>query len=42
MVFRIRRSSYLEKAWMDTTFREDAATTTRKISRTFKESEIRN
>ena len=41
MVFRIRRSSHLEKVWMDSTFREDAATPTREISRTFKESKMK-
>ena len=41
MVFRIRRSGHLEKVWMDSTFREDAATTTREISRTFKESKMK-
>ncbi len=41
MVFWLRRSSYLEKVWMDSTFREDAATTTREISRTFKESKMK-
>jgi hypothetical protein len=40
MVFRIRCSSYLEKAWMDSTLGEDASTTTREISRAFKESEM--
>ena len=40
MVFWLRRSSYLEKVWMDSTFREDAATTTREISRTFAEGEM--
>ena len=33
MVFRIRRSSNLEKTRMDTTKREDAAPTTREVSR---------
>ena len=41
MVFRFRRSSDLEKVWMDSTLREDAATTTREISRTFKESKMK-
>ncbi len=40
MVFRIRRSSHLEKVWMDSTFREYAATTTREISRAFAEGEM--
>ena len=40
MVFRIRRSSHLEKTWMDSTFREYAATTTREISRAFAEGEM--
>jgi hypothetical protein len=30
----------LEKAWMDSTFREDAATPTREISRAFAEGEM--
>jgi hypothetical protein len=30
----------MEKVWMDSTFREDAATTTREISRAFKESAV--
>jgi len=41
MVFRLRRSSHLEKVWMDSTLREDAATPTREISRTFKESKMK-
>ena len=41
MVFRIRRSSHLEKVWMDSTFREDAATTAREVPRTFKESKMK-
>jgi NTP pyrophosphatase (non-canonical NTP hydrolase) len=40
MVFRVRCSGYLEKIWMDSTFRENASTTTREISRAFKESQM--
>jgi NTP pyrophosphatase (non-canonical NTP hydrolase) len=40
MGIRFGCPSYLEKAWMDSTFRENASTTTREISRTFKESEM--
>jgi len=40
MVFWLRRSSHLEKTWMDSTLREDAATTTREVSRAVKESEM--
>jgi NTP pyrophosphatase (non-canonical NTP hydrolase) len=40
MVFRVRCPSYLEKTWMDSTFRENGSTTTREVSRAFKESEM--
>jgi NTP pyrophosphatase (non-canonical NTP hydrolase) len=40
MGIRFGCPSYLEKTWMDSTLRENASTTTREISRTFKESEM--
>jgi len=40
MVFWLRRSSHLEKVWMDSTLGEDAATTAREVPRATKESEM--
>jgi len=40
MVFWLRRSGNLEKVWMDSTFREDAATTAREVPRAFAEGEM--
>jgi NTP pyrophosphatase (non-canonical NTP hydrolase) len=40
MGIRFGCPSYLEKTWMDSTLRENASTTTREISRAFKESEM--
>jgi NTP pyrophosphatase (non-canonical NTP hydrolase) len=40
MGIRFGCPGYLEKAWMDSTFGENASTTTREISRAFKESEM--